>query len=128
MNAKRILSVGQCAMDHGTIRHFLRSHIDDVDVLEASSEADALAILTAKPCDLVLVNRVLDRDRSSGLDIIRRLKADGRFADLPVMMVSNYADAQTKAEAAGALPGFGKSELDDEARERVLEALGHRAG
>ena len=124
MNAKRILSIGQCGMDHSSIRYFLRTHLGAVDVLDASSEAEALAILTTKPCDLVLVNRVLDRDRSSGIDIIRRLKAEERLARLPVMLVSNFADAQAKAQSVGALPGFGKSDLDDEAVARIVAALG----
>ena len=40
------------------------------------------------------------------------------------MLVSNYEDAQASAVEAGALPGFGKSELRGERVKRLLaEAL-----
>ena len=45
------------------------------------------------------------------VDLIRRVKADAALRDVPVMLVSNYADAQAAAVQAGALPGFGKADL-----------------
>jgi CheY-like chemotaxis protein len=59
----------------------------------------------------VLVNRVLDADGSSGLELIRALKAEEQLRDVPVLLVSNYEDAQAQAVQAGAVPGFGKAEL-----------------
>lgn len=122
--AKRILSIGQCAADHAGIRWFLTSSIDGLDVDAAASEADATVALAARRYDLVLVNRLLDRDRSSGIDLIRRMKGDGRLSDVPAMLVSNLADAQNRAVEAGALAGFGKADLDDAALARVVAAIG----
>jgi two-component system chemotaxis response regulator CheY len=71
------------------------------------------------------VNRVSDLDGSPGLDLIRTLKADPELAGFPVMLVSDLARAQTDAEAEGALPGFGKSDLNtDLARDRLTQVLG----
>ena len=36
---------------------------------------------------------------------------DAALAALPVMLVSNYPDAQQEAQAAGAVPGFGKAQV-----------------
>jgi CheY-like chemotaxis protein len=64
--------------------------------------------------DLVLVNRLLDVDQTSGIDVIRTLKGETAFADVPMMLVSNYPDAQQAAVEAGAELGFGKAEYDRE--------------
>ncbi len=106
----RILDVGQCGLDHGSIsRHLTRAY--HAEVADASTAAEALKTLRAGKFDLVLVNRLLDRDGSPGLDLIRALKADPDLADLPVMLVSNYPEAQREAQSLGALPGFGKADL-----------------
>jgi DNA-binding response OmpR family regulator len=81
---------------------------------------DAFALLRQGRFDLVLVNRVLDADGSSGLELIRQLLASKDMPAPPVMLVSNYEDAQRDAVAAGAAPGFGKAQLDDP---NVLERL-----
>lgn len=119
----RILSVGQCGYDHGNIsRHLARRFRAEVD--GADTVDDALARLRSADYDLVLVNRVLDADGSRGTELIRTLKSDPDLAALPVMLVSNYPQAQAVAVALGALPGFGKSELSDpRALERIQAAL-----
>jgi CheY-like chemotaxis protein len=122
--AKRILSVGQCMADHSGITWMVRQHFQ-AEVVSAGTAADALRQLRKQAFDLVLVNRVLDRDHSSGLDVIRQIKADKDLHQLPVMLVSNYADAQEQAEKLGAVPGFGKAALGDtEVVERLQSFLG----
>ncbi len=74
---------------------------------------------------MVLVNRVFDADGDSGVDLIRQIKADEALQTTPILLVSNYADAQEEATAAGAVPGFGKAELGRPAMlERVRPLLG----
>jgi CheY-like chemotaxis protein len=110
MNTRRVLSVGQCGADHGSIsRVFERSF--SAQVVPADSTAEAREHLRRGRFDLVLVNRILDADGSSGLDVIRDLLAEPALRQVPVMLVSNYEDAQAQAVAAGAHPGFGKSSL-----------------
>ena len=124
MAAKRILSVGQCAADNYSIGTFVRAHIADVEIEPVNTAVQALKSLIAKPYDLVLVNRLLDYDGTPGLDIVREMKADAELAKIPVMLVSNYADAQREAIDAGAVRGFGKANLDSAAIEQIQNALG----
>ncbi|HVS39350.1 MAG TPA: response regulator [Gemmataceae bacterium] len=109
MTPKRVLSVGQCGADHGGISWALRSF--GAEATPASTSVQALDQLRQAKFDLVLVNRVFDADGDSGLELIRRIKADDALRATPVMLVSNYADAQQEAVKAGAEPGFGKSAL-----------------
>lgn len=107
----RVLDVGNCDPDHAAIRRLLNrfnAHVDRVMFV-----GEAMTALSRSTYDLVLVNRLIFADSSDGLELITRLKADPQTRDTPVMMVSNFADAQTRAVAAGACPGFGKSALDD---------------
>ncbi len=106
----RVLDVGQCGFDHGSIaRHLQKSY--GAEVTAADSAGQALVTLRAGGFDLVLVNRVFDGDGSPGLDLIRSIKADPDLAGTPVMLVSNYPDAQAEAKQLGALPGFGKGDI-----------------
>lgn len=109
MPARRILSIGQCFADHSSITRTVQKHFD-AEVVPAATAAEALAQLRQQTFDLVLVNRVLDADGSSGVDLIKQFKRDETLK-VPVMLVSNYEDAQQQAVASGALPGFGKSAL-----------------
>jgi CheY-like chemotaxis protein len=105
--AKRVLSVGNCGMDDGNLRRVLHQHFAaDVDAVDSATEA--LEKLQDAHYDLVLVNRVFDTNGDSGLRLIKTLKGDTVLRQVPVMLVSNYPDAQAEALAAGALPGFGK--------------------
>jgi CheY-like chemotaxis protein len=60
---------------------------------------------------LVLVNRRIYSDQSDGLEAIRRIKADPELGHTPVMLLSDLAEAQQAAVAAGAEPGFGKTDM-----------------
>jgi two-component system chemotaxis response regulator CheY len=110
MPAKRVLSVGQCGADHGSLSRTFRSHFD-AELVSADTAAEALGLLESEAFDLVLVNRVFDADRGSGVDLIRQLIQEPPRANVPVMLVSDYDWAQDEAVKAGAQPGFGKSSL-----------------
>ena len=107
---KQVLDVGQCQMDHGALRRLIEGKFA-ADVKQAHSAEQALAELRSGQFDLVLVNRKLDADYSDGLEIIKQIKADPELAGLNVMLVTNYAEHQAQAVAAGAVPGFGKAQL-----------------
>ena len=111
----RILSVGQCHMDGPRIRRHLESTFEaTVDSAESASEAsDEMA---ARDYDLVLVNRILDATGEQGQDVVRDAVGRG----VPVMLVSNFEDAQKKAVDAGAKPGFGKAALGDDAADQAI--------
>jgi two-component system chemotaxis response regulator CheY len=122
MSGKRILSVGQCGADHWSLETLLQRQFG-AEVLGADTAADAKTQLRRGGIDLVLVNRVFDRDGSPGLDLIADLKGDAALAQVPVMLVSNHRDAQQQAMALGALPGFGKAALSAPATLEQLRAI-----
>ncbi|MCS6976539.1 MAG: response regulator [Gemmatales bacterium] len=110
MSGRRVLSVGNCSFDHGNIARFLQQHFG-AEAVPADGLEDALKQLRSSRFDLVLVNRVLDADGSSGHEVIRGLKAEANLASVPVMLISNLPDAQEQAVALGAVRGFGKKDL-----------------
>ena len=110
MPAKRVLSVGNCMADQWSIARTLQDAFG-AEVVAADTPAEALDRMRREAFALVLVNRVFDRDGSSGLDLIRQVQGDKDLRQVPIMLVSNYADAQAQAVQAGAEPGFGKSAL-----------------
>ncbi len=119
-----ILSVGQCGPDHSSISQFLNQHFD-VNIVTADLADDTLDALQNQSVDLVLINRKLDTDYTDGMLILKMIKADPQLAKTPVMIVSNFEDAQRAAVAAGAEYGIGKSELALPAtKERVAAVLG----
>ena len=108
--AKRVLSVGQCHPDGTALRDFLERTFA-VEVQSAGTADEAMSSLHNGPFDLVLVNRIFDADGESGLDLIHAIKTDSGIGKVPIMLISNYADAQEKAVTAGAEPGFGKAQI-----------------
>ncbi|MEM9702983.1 MAG: hypothetical protein AAF907_11130 [Planctomycetota bacterium] len=121
----RVLNVGQCVPDHMSISAYLKRTFG-AEVVKVDSEEDALAAVEAGSVDLVLVNRLYDADGSSGLDTVEAIAAGTALSATdrpPVMLVSNFADAQQQAVKKGALPGFGKSELGAPATDEKLAAV-----
>ena len=120
---KRVLDVGQCNPDHSSLTHFLNTHFD-VEIDRSHVLDDTLSKLRDSEYDLVMINRKLDRDYSDGMLILEAIKTDDSLKHLPVILISNYEDAQQAAIAAGAEPGFGKAQLDrPESVERVRAVL-----
>jgi two-component system, chemotaxis family, chemotaxis protein CheY len=107
---KRVLDVGNCAADHGSIRALLARQFA-AEVVQADSAAEALEVLRREAFDLVLVNRVFDVDGDDGLEFIRAVKSDAALAPTPIMLITNYPDFAQEAVQSGAAPGFGKRDL-----------------
>ncbi len=95
----------------------------DVHVDRVMHVEEALSALHGNRYELVLVNRLVFADGSDALPLIERMKADPELRAVPVMMISNYADAQNRAVAAGALPGFGKAAMNDAATIAQLKSV-----
>jgi len=109
-------------MDHGSISRFLQREFG-AKVIAASDREEIEQHIQSAPCDLVLVNRILDGDGTTGLDLIREWTSSPDLAEIPIMLVSNYPDAQQSAESLGALPGFGKASLTAAATRAKLAAV-----
>ncbi len=119
---KRVLNVGHCGPDHRAIATMLEHHFA-ADVAAADSLAQTLEMLRAQSFDLVLVNRVFDRNGSDGLEVIRQIKAAPDLAETPLMMITNFPDHQQRAQDAGALEGFGKQALHTSETHAKLKPL-----
>ena len=120
-DVKTVILVGHCGFDSGSIERAVRQADDAVAI---SNVSKASAVDDAGPDTLLLVNRQLDGlfRSGNGVDLIERLS--GKDDPPKMMLVSNYADAQEAAVAAGALPGFGKSELGaDETLAKLRNAI-----
>ncbi len=118
-----MLDVGQCDFDHDNISRMLSEEFG-ADVKRAATSEEAFRAVRAGHYDLVLVNRVLDADAASGLDLIQRLLSNEDTRATPTMLVSNYADAQDAAVALGATRGFGKNTLTSpETRDQLASLL-----
>ena len=104
----RILDIGQCGVDGPAITQLLHEQLGAV-IKSASTADQAKRELAAGKFDLVLVNRELAADGSSGVELVGDLVRAGMT--VPVMLVSDRAEAQAEAVAAGAVRGFGKSKL-----------------
>ena len=115
-----VLSIGQCGVDHLSIARFL-SRTLQARTDAAGSAAEGLKKLAAGSYHLVLVNRIIDGDASSGIDLIAKVCAQRGCP--PVMLVSNLPEAQAAAAAVGAMAGFGKSSMGDADVARRLKTL-----
>jgi len=124
MSTKKVLSVGQCSADHSSIAYMMKRHFD-AEVVAAHSFEDAEYRLRRGGINLVLVNRVFNNNGASGVDFIAEIKGNADLPQVPVMLVSNYPDAQEQAVALGALPGFGKAAIGEaDTIERLRDVLG----
>ena len=122
---KVAIDVGQCNPDHAAIRTVLQSL--GLTVLRAHDGVDARTCIRENSVVLVLVNRILDRDKTSGLDLIKELVAEReKRADANpthIMLISNYPEFQREAVLMGAVEGFGKDILGAESTRNLLATL-----
>ena len=109
---KTVVDVGNCGMDHESLRAMLEANFQ-VSLIQAHSVDEALDFLRAHDVDLLLVNRIFDRDQSDGLEMIKRVQADPELATTVCMLISNFDEYQQQAVAAGAELGFGKQRLQE---------------
>jgi DNA-binding response OmpR family regulator len=106
----RVLDIGNCDPDHAAITELVTSNFDAV-VDQADRGADAVALLKHNKYALAVVNRLLDCDGSSGMDVVRNLK--NNHPNLPVILITNFEEHQQTAIEIGAEVGFGKNGLRD---------------
>jgi DNA-binding response OmpR family regulator len=80
----------------------------DVRIDRVMFVKDALERMRANRYDLVLFNRLIFEDNTEGIELLKATKADPALKNVPIMMISNFEDAQVASVAAGGEPGFGK--------------------
>ena len=119
--SKCILLVGHCGVDGPRLKDELSKALPSTKVERINSDED-LRAACEQGADLLLVNREPVGFDCEGVDLIRDIKSD--HPDCKVMLVSDHADAQREAVQAGAVKGFGKSEMGSPAlAEHVKQAL-----
>jgi len=118
----RVIDVGNCGFDHSSLSGLLQQHFQ-MPCISVANGVELQRELKQGDVALVIVNRVFDSDGGDGLGLIGQLKENPETANIPVMLLSNYPDAQANAVALGALPGFGKSSLRSEATRELLTAV-----
>ena len=121
--SKKVVLVGHCGPDSSFLRIAVSRASRDVQVLSADDGTELQRVLN-DGADLLLFNRTLDFgfDDYEGVAVIRKLRP--QYPAVKMMLVSNYPDAQAAAVAEGALPGFGKRELNTpRVSELIREAL-----
>ena len=121
MPIQRVALVGHCGFDSGSLSRFAKSFAPDAEVVRVNDQKALDKV--AGQGTLLLVNRVLDGRFNAGGSGIALIKTIAGQADAcPTMLISNYEDAQEEAVSAGALPGFGKSQVGDPATQQRLAA------
>ncbi|MEM1098288.1 MAG: hypothetical protein AAGH92_05810 [Planctomycetota bacterium] len=121
-----VVLVGHCGFDSGGLQRTAQRALPNskitsthrLDELERHADAGAL----------LLINRVPEGSFQGmgGLELITHLhtRAAEQEKSPLTMLVSDLPDAQAAAEAAGALPGFGKSRLSSpDTHERLRSAF-----
>jgi two-component system chemotaxis response regulator CheY len=120
----KVLLVGHCGPDSTYLRMAVKSAAENISLSTAEDNA-SLEQALKQGVDLILFNRELDFgfEPATGVEMIRILKQ--RYPQLRMMLISNHADAQAAAVAAGALPGFGKREIGSaRVRQLLRDAMG----
>lgn len=120
----RVALVGHCGPDQWALRSAVNSALPGAVFVTINDEKTLSTSLGA--IDIALINRVLDGrfESDSGIGLIGRVSAAA--APRPVLLlISNFPEAQREAQAAGAAPGFGKSDANSQtARQRLQQAAG----
>lgn len=106
---RTVVLVGHCGPDMHMLRTVVSRSVPGASIVAANDEASLARHLDAG--SVLLVNRSLDGDfdAEDGVDLIRRVRSAAGAPE--AMLISNYAESQAAASAAGAMPGFGKSQL-----------------
>lgn len=96
----------------------------DAKVLTADSAAEASRILQESTIDLLIVD--INLPDKSGLELIREIRAEDRFSELPILCISGVyrkEDDAMKAIRAGADDFISKSFKPHELNERIDKLL-----
>ena len=117
-DAPTFVLVGHCWADRIGLRSAVKRAVRGARI-ERADDTPALRSRLGRR-DVLLINRVLGDgfETGSGVELIRLLAETGDAES--AMLISDHADAQDEAVAAGAQTGFGKSQLRDQATAQLL--------
>ena len=122
--------------DSRNTRNLLKNYINDIDIgtsrkefIEADSAETGLIKLKSGRIDFVLLDWNLSTSMT-GLDLLKEVRKDDKFKDLPIIMVTSESDKISVIEALkhGA-NDFVVKPIDFKSfKEKVLKVLAQNAG
>lgn len=88
--------------DDNALREFLRIALsEEFEVVDAESGEVAMELVRRSMPDVIVLDVMLPG--ASGLDIVRRVRADPALAHIPVLVMTAFSEIEpAEAEAAGA--------------------------
>jgi hypothetical protein len=100
----------------------VRKALGQADVIMAGCPAELDDALKKGDVDLILFNRELGYgfQPEMGVEFIRVLKQ--KYPAIPMMLISNFPEAQSAALQAGAVAGFGKREIGSPRVSELIKA------
>ncbi|HPQ68711.1 MAG TPA: response regulator [bacterium] len=120
----KILSVDDSAM----IRKIIARSISVLgfDLLEASNGVEALAVLEDSYTETDLILLDWNMPEMDGFETLQRIKADDRFKNIPVMMVTTEVERSNviKAIQAGAKNYLSKPFTPEDLTTKIMETMG----
>lgn len=98
----RILVIEDDPIDFSLVKKGFEGVDATVELFHCPSADRVMEMLEARACKIVLLDLSLGRD--AGMDVLRSIRADRRFATLPVIVLSSSGNHRDIAEgyAAGA--------------------------
>lgn len=128
-NPVPIALVGHCGPDVMMLTTAMRRIAPESPIVKANDSRSLEQALASRA--VLLVNRVLDGKFDGAVDDqgIALIETLARRDPAPAMLlISNFKESQEQAEAAGAMAGFGKSQLYDESTASRVQAALRRTG
>lgn len=117
-----------CVDDSKTMRRIIGggAQMLGYDYLEAPNGVEALELLKDHHGDIALITLDWNMPEMDGITLLRRLKEDKRYADIPVMMITALSDRECVAEAlkAGAKHYLTKPFSHEDLTSRMMETMG----
>jgi CheY-like chemotaxis protein len=116
--------------DEGLLRELLveKMNIEGFETLEANDGDIGLEIALDKKPDMILLDMLMPR--MSGMEMLKRLRADERGRSIPVIVLSNLNEKESVAESAeqGVIEYLIKSNFSLEDIVVKIREIGHLRG
>lgn len=109
-----VLIVDDSFLNRVMMKELLQKNLDDINFLEAENGQDAFTILNEKEVDLMILD--LNMPIMDGYEVLKKIKADERMINLPIIVNSSVTDYENMAYAIslGARDFFTKTKASEE--------------